>query len=661
MATATAPTAAPTAPRVSVVDLADTHGPDPASRYAPVQGARLDYVPPRPAVLHGERWCVCVCVFDRPKSASTWGAWFFSLRWFAADTSAFFRPTPTPSDPTPPPPCHPGPFTLTEHPAPPIESAAAGAIAAALPHTAGVPAVRLTPAPRPPPSLDDGATPPRPLRIAVVLSGGQAPGGHTVITSLFDALAVTHPGSRLFGFIGGPGGIVRGRVAELTAAALLAFRHQGGFHLLGSGRDKIESAADLAAATATVTALRLDGLAVIGGDDSATNAAFLAEAFAAAQCRCAVVAVPKTIDGDLAHPGAVPTSFGFDTACKVCAELVGNIALDAASAGKYVHCIRVMGRAASHVALEVALATRPNVALIAEDVNARGLTLDAVVDEVADVLVARAAAGKRHAVVVLPEGLVESIADVGALVAELNELDAAATAAPAAAAAGGGACDRGAGSAPWFGDCDAATSAVADSLSPASAAVWRLIPPTLRGELMLDRDPHGNVQVSRIETERLLAGLVTARVAARGAPPPSILTHFMGYEARASLPSNFDVAYCAALGAGAAALLAAGRTGLIVSITRLHRRTAEWGVGGHPISSLMCVERRRGRDRVVVRKTLVDLDGAPFRAFAAARARWAVGDEYVSPGPIQFSGVGARSATTTLALALNGGEPIVTH
>ena len=554
----------------------------------------------------------------------------------------------------------PGPFTLTERPAPPIDAAAAGAVAKALPHTSGAPAVRLTPASRPPPSLDDD-TPPHPLRIAVVLSGGQAPGGHTVITSLFDALAVTRPGSRLFGFIGGPGGIVRGNVAELTAADLLAFRHQGGFHLLGSGRDKIESAADLAAATATVTALRLDGLAVIGGDDSATNAAFLAEAFVAAQCPCAVVSVPKTIDGDLSYPDVVPTSFGFDTACKVYSELVGNIALDAASAGKYVHCIRLMGRAASHVTLEVALATRPNIALISEDVKARGLTLDAVVDEVADVLIARAAAGKKHAVVLLPEGLIENIADVGALVAELNELDAAATATTAAAAAGGGACDRGAGSAPSFGDCDPATAAVADSLSPASAAVWRLIPPTLRGELMLDRDPHGNVQVSRIETERLLAGLVTARVEACGGRRPSAITHFLGYEGRAALPSNFDVAYCGALGAGAAALLAAGKTGLIVSVTGLHRRTADWDVGGHPISALMCVERRRGKDRVVVRKALVDLDGAPFRALAAARAKWAVGDEYASPGPIQFSGVGARSATTTLALALNGGEPIVTH
>ena len=317
--------------------------------------------------------------------------------------------------------------------------------------------------------------------------------------------------------------------------------------------------------------------------------------------------------------------------------------MDAASAGKYYHFIRLMGRAASHVTLEVALAVRPNVALISEDVKARGQTLAGVVDEISDVVLARRAAGVHHGVVVLPEGLVENLADVGALVAELNELEAAG----GGGGAGGGKPDE---------------AAVEAALSPASASLWRLLPPTLRGELLLDRDPHGNVQVSRIETERLLAGLVSARVAAndggRGVP---ICTHFFGYEGRCALPSNFDVAYTAALGAGAAALVAAKRTGLIVSVTDIEKRAAEWGVGGHPIAALMTRERRRGKDKVVVRKALVELDGAPFRALAAARGAWALEDAYACPGPIQFSGVAARAATRSLSLAINGGEPIVTH
>ena len=300
-----------------------------------------------------------------------------------------------------------------------------------------------------------------------------------------------------------------------------------------------------------------------------------------------------------------------------------------------------MGRAASHVTLEVALAVRPNVALISEDVKARGQTLAGVVDEIADVVLARRAKGIHHGVVVLPEGLVENVADVGALVAELNELEAA----------GGG------------GGAKPNEAAVEAALSPASASLWRLLPPTLRGELLLDRDPHGNVQVSRIETERLLAGLVSARVAEQDAAGKGvpICTHFFGYEGRCALPSNFDVAYTAALGAGAAALVAARRTGLIVSITDLEKRAAEWGVGGHPIAALMTRERRRGKDKVVVRKALVELEGAPFCALADARGAWALEDAYACPGPIQFSGVAARAATRSLSLAINGGEPIVTH
>ena len=557
-----------------------------------------------------------------------------------------------------------GRFTLEPHPAPATDPSAASAIAAAFPALAGAPALRLTACP-PNTGTPD---PPTPLRVGVVLSGGMAPGGHNVIAGLHDYMAARHPASALIGFLGGPAGVVKCRYTLIDAETVLAFRNQGGFHMLQSGRDKIESKEDLDAAADTARSLNLDGLLVIGGDDSATNAAVLAQHFRAAGLKTACISAPKTVDGDLKLAGAVPTSFGFDTACKMYAEAVGNIALDAKSGGKYWcvegrggegegrarpprararaptpspspprHFIRVMGRAASHVALEVALQTRPNVALVSEEVKARGMKLADVVREVADVVVARAAAGMPYGVAVLPEGLIEFIDDVGALIRALND----AMAADGAPAAG-----------------DAA--AVAAALAPHHRSVFELLPPTLRAELLLERDPHGNVQVSRIETERLLAGLVCADVAARGLKPPAVICHFLGYEGRCALPSNFDAAYTATLGHAAGALLARGATGVIVSVTGLDRPAADWCVGGFPLASLLTVERRKGKDKLVVRKALVELDGAPFAALAAARAGWAAADCYRVPGPLQFSGVGARTGTMTLAAEL-GVDCVVTH
>ena len=467
-------------------------------------------------------------------------------------------------DPRPPPsPLSPGTFTVVD--APSTDSLPYGpeadAIKAHFPKTWGKPAVRLV---RAPPSAAEGGGLSDPcrtqLKVGIVLSGGQAPGGHNVIGGLLDSLMHRHPGSRLFGFLDGPRGIMERNYKEITVETMvrrerekekergwrerkersattsphpffrsspllsfsslqLAFRNQGGFHLICSGRDKIEKPADLARAAASAAELDLDGLVVCGGDDSNTNAAVLAEYFAAQGLKTAVVGVPKTIDGDLKNE-RVATSFGFDTACKVYAEAVGNIMTDAASAKKYYHFIRLMGRAASHVTLEVALQTHPQEAIICEEVDALGMTLADVTNRLADIIAARSAAGKDYGVVLLPEGLIEHIPQMRALISELNDLMA-----DGAGGEGGAAVDE---------------AAIAAKLGPESAAVFALLPPSIRGELLLERDPHGNVQVSRIETEKLVQKLVEAELGARKAAGLfkgkfACLTHFLGYEGRCSL------------------------------------------------------------------------------------------------------------------------------
>ncbi|KAI7839314.1 hypothetical protein COHA_007012 [Chlorella ohadii] len=476
----------------------------------------------------------------------------------------------------------------------------------------------------------------RPLRLGVVLSGGQAPGGHNVIIGLHDYLQRWHPGSTLVGFLGGPAGVMNNRYKVLTADELDGYRNQGGFHLIGSGRDAIAKAEQLAAAEKTCLELDLDGIVVIGGDDSNTNSNTMAEHFLKQGLKTNVIGVPKTIDGDLKNTD-VKASFGFDTACKVFSEMIGNIMIDAMSAKKYYHFVRLMGRAASHVTLECALQTHPQLALICEEVAAHRWGLKDVVRQVADMVAQRAELGKNFGVVLIPEGLVEFMHDVSELITELNEL----------MAQGVNAHDQ---------------AEIIARLTPESADLFQNLTPGIRSELLEERDPHGNVQVSHIQTEKLLIKLVGQELMRRKAAGTyrgkfAALAHFFGYEGRCSLPSNFDATYCNALGQAAGALVASGRTGLMATVGNLAAPANKWTVGGTPLLSMMHLERRSGRDKPVIKKALVDLHGAAFTSYTSMRAIWAIQDWCRSPGPIQFKGPSADLATITLALEVNEGQP----
>ncbi|CAL5223693.1 g6246 [Coccomyxa viridis] len=478
----------------------------------------------------------------------------------------------------------------------------------------------------------------RTLRVGIVLSGGQAPGGHNVIAGVLDYLTERHPGSTLLGFRGGPGGILAKDFMEITQDKMAAFRNQGGFHMIGSGRGKIEKAEDLQKAADVAQALRLDGLIVCGGDDSNTNAAVLAESFKSKGLHTGVVGVPKTIDGDLKN-AQVATSFGFDTACKVYSEQIGNLMMDALSAKKYYHFVRLMGRAASHITLECALQTHPQAAIICEELHHSKQRLADIVRELADIVAARAKDGKNYGIILLPEGLIEHVPEIGALIQELNEVLA----------------DTGV-------DVSCHDSLVT-KLTPANLAVFQFLPTEVRQQLLLDRDPHGNVQVARIETEKLLLQLLETELGRRakeGAFSGKFagLTHYFGYEGRCSMPTNFDATYCATLGYAAGALVAEGKTGLMATASCLDRACADWTVGGYPLVDMMCIERRRGKDKPVIRKALVELDGPVFGAYKELRQRWATEDAYRSPGPIQFEGPAANAANFTLSLELCDGQPI---
>ncbi|MBP7096309.1 MAG: diphosphate--fructose-6-phosphate 1-phosphotransferase [Spirochaetia bacterium] len=465
----------------------------------------------------------------------------------------------------------------------------------------------------------------RPLKVGVILSGGQAPGGHNVIAGLFDGLKRLNDGSTLIGFKGGPSGLVDDKAVEIDAKLLAGYRNTGGFDMIGSGRTKIETSEQFAASLATARKRGLDAVVVVGGDDSNTNAALLAEYFVKEGAPVAVVGVPKTIDGDLKNE-YVETSFGFDTATKTYAELVGNIERDAASARKYWHFIKLMGRSASHIALEVALQTRPNVALISEEIEAKSMTIAQVVEELVRSIVARAEKGMNFGVVLVPEGLVEFVPEFKALIASLNELLAREAAAFGALA-----------------DDAARLEFVRSRLPSDSAPLYASLPADIRSQLAMDRDPHGNVQVSRIETEKLLVALVERRLkelSKEGRYPGrfSALAHFFGYEGRCAFPSNFDADYCYSLGHSAALLAANGLTGYLSSVRGLEKPAREWVAGGIPLTMMMNLERRHGERKPVIRKALVELDGAPFKAFAAARGAWAVETAYRFPGAIQYYG-----------------------
>ncbi len=444
------------------------------------------------------------------------------------------------------------------------------------------------------------------LKVGVVLSGGQAAGGHNVITGLHDALLSLCPQSRLIGFLGGPIGVVENKTKILTAEEIAPYRNQGGFDLIGSGRTKIESEEQLLASLKTMQIHDLDGLVVIGGDDSNTNAAVLAEYFLKHQSKTVVIGVPKTIDGDLKN-AYIATSFGFDTAAKTYSEMIGNIERDALSAKKYYHFIKLMGRSASHLTLECALATHPNITLIGEEVAEKGMTLGQITKYVADIIESRSKKGLDYGVVLVPEGLIEFIPEIKGLIAELNEL--------------------------------VERENPVDNLSKEAKRSFDSIPEEIQKQLLFDRDPHGNVQVSLIETEKLLISAVKKELASRNFKGKfSALSHFFGYEGRAGYPSNFDTDYCYSLGYTAALLVDHGASGYMAAVGNLHRPLQDWTISGIPITLLMNIEIRKGEKKPVIRKALVDLQGKAFGYFSKKRDQWAIGDHYRYPGPIQYFG-----------------------
>ncbi len=462
-------------------------------------------------------------------------------------------------------------------------------------------------------------------KIGVILSGGQAPGGHNVIAGIFDALKKANPESVLYGFKGGPAGIIDGDLMEITDKIIDEYRNTGGFDIIGSGRTKLESEEQFEKSMAVCKKHGIDGVVIIGGDDSNTNGAILAEWFKKKGSGITVVGCPKTIDGDLKNKH-IETSFGFDTASKTFSELIGNIEKDANSAKKYWHFIKLMGRSASHIALECALQTRPNVCIISEEVKEKNMSLDDVVKDIADVIVARGAKGLNFGVALIPEGLIEFIPEVGRLISELNDLLAR--------------------EAEYFATLKTVEDQrewINHELSRDSSYVFSSLPRGIQMQLLDDRDPHGNVQVSRIETEKLLIELVSERLDRMKLKGEyngkfSALAHFFGYEGRCAFPSNFDSDYCYGLGYSAFLLVSSGLTGYISSIADLHKSADKWIPGGVPLTMMMNLEQRHGERKPVIRKALVELDGAPFKAFASQRDKWAMETDYAFPGAIQYYG-----------------------
>ena len=462
------------------------------------------------------------------------------------------------------------------------------------------------------------------INVGVILSGGQAPGGHNVISGLFDGIKKLNKDSKLFGFILGPGGLVDHNYIELTSEIIDEYRNTGGFDIIGSGRTKLEKVEQFEKGLEIIRELGIKALVIIGGDDSNTNACVLAEYYAAKNYGVQVIGCPKTIDGDLKNE-MIETSFGFDTACKTYSEVIGNIERDCNSARKYWHFIKLMGRSASHIALECALQTQPNVCIVSEEVEAKDMSLDDVVTYIAQVVADRAAAGNNFGTVLIPEGLIEFIPAMKRLIAELNDF----------LAHNGeefNAIER-----------NKQREYIINHLSAENAAIYASLPEGVARQLSLDRDPHGNVQVSLIETEKLLSEMVATKLAAwkkegkyvgKFAPQH----HFFGYEGRCAAPSNFDADYCYSLGYTASVLIANGKTGYMSSVRNTTAPAAEWIAGGVPITMMMNMERRHGEMKPVIQKALVKLDGAPFKAFAAQRETWAKETAYVYPGPIQYFG-----------------------
>ena len=476
------------------------------------------------------------------------------------------------------------------------------------------------------------------MNVGVILSGGQAPGGHNVISGLFDEVKKLNPENRLYGFLMGPGGLVDHKYIEITDELIADYRNTGGFDLIGSGRTKLEEVSQFEKGIEILRELDIKALVIIGGDDSNTNACVLAEYYAAKNYGVQVIGCPKTIDGDLKND-QIETSFGFDTACKTYAEVIGNIERDCNSARKYWHFIKLMGRSASHIALECALQTQPNICLISEEIEKKDLTLNQVVEQIAETVAYRASQGNNFGVVLIPEGLIEFIPAIGRLIQELNDL---------LAAHGADYKDL---------DKDAQRQYILSHLSEANKATFETLPEGVARQLSLDRDPHGNVQVSLIETEKLLSEMVGDKLAqwkeeGKYTGKFAAQHHFFGYEGRCAAPSNFDADYCYALGTSAAQLIANGKTGYMAIVKNTTAGTDQWKAGGVPITMMMNMERRNGEMKPVIRKALVELDGKPFKAFAAHRDEWAKNTCYVYPGPIQYWGPSEVCDQTTKTLAL---------
>ena len=500
-------------------------------------------------------------------------------------------------------------------------------IKALFPNTYGMPVVRFA---------DGGSADSQSFNVGIILSGGQAPGGHNVISGLYDGVKAINPANKLYGFLMGPGGLVDHKYIEFDDALIDEYRNTGGFDIIGSGRTKLEETEQFEKGIEILRELGIKALVIIGGDDSNTNACVLAEYYASKNYGVQVIGCPKTIDGDLKN-SQIETSFGFDTACKTYSELIGNIERDCNSARKYWHFIKLMGRSASHIALECALQTQPNICLISEEVEAKKQSLDDIVNYIAEIVARRAANGNNFGTVLIPEGLIEFIPAIKKLIAELNDTLATEEAASVAR--------------------EEVIDYVKAHLSADNIATFNSLPDGVARQLALDRDPHGNVQVSLIETEKLLSSMVAKRLSEMKAEGKycgkfSAQHHFFGYEGRCAAPSNFDADYCYSLGYNASRLIACGKTGYMSVISNTTAPAEEWIAGGVPITMMMNLEKRNGKMKPVIRKALVELEGEPFKFFAAHRDSWAINTEYVYPGAIQYWGPTEVCDQTTKTLQL---------
>ena len=488
------------------------------------------------------------------------------------------------------------------------------------------------------------STPSEVRNVGVILSGGQAPGGHNVIAGLYDSLKNANPENKLYGFLGGPSGIIEGQYVEFTDEFIDAYRNTGGFDIIGSGRTKLETEEQFQKSLAVCKKLNISAVVIIGGDDSNTNAALLAEWFVKNNTGIQVIGCPKTIDGDLKNE-QIEISFGFDTATKTYAELIGNIQRDANSAKKYWHFIKIMGRSASHVALEAALQTQPNITLISEEVEAKKMSLSSIIDYMTDIIVKRSNNGKNFGIAVIPEGLIEFIPEMGSMISNLNDIMANLE------------------SDSTFANASATEkfSIVESKLSSENAKVYASLPALIKSQLLADRDPHGNVQVSKIETEKLLIEMISAKLSKLKAEGKftgkfSSQSHFFGYEGRCAFPSNFDADYCYSLGYNAFALINFGLTGYLSSVRNLTQPADEWIAGGIPLTMMMNMEKRHGEMKPVIQKALVKLDGPVFKQLEENREDWAMNDRYLFPGAIQYFGPSSVCDITTVTLQLERGK-----